>query len=57
MERPEIEILDRALSTTRAVRRRLDLERDVPISVVLECLRPVEQVTHIDTWGRRQTSE
>jgi nitroreductase len=39
MERPEIEILDRALSTTRAVRRRLDLERDVPISVVLECLR------------------
>jgi nitroreductase len=30
--------LDHALTTTRAVRRRLDLERPVPRAVVLECL-------------------
>jgi nitroreductase len=30
---------DRLLSTTRAVRKRLDLERPVPREVVLECLR------------------
>jgi nitroreductase len=30
---------DRILTTTRAVRRRLDLTRPVPRSVVLECLR------------------
>jgi nitroreductase len=30
---------DRVLTTTRAVRRRLDLTRPVPRSVVLECLR------------------
>jgi nitroreductase len=30
--------LDHALTTTRAVRRRLDLERPVPRTVVLECL-------------------
>ncbi|MDA8047001.1 MAG: nitroreductase family protein [Actinomycetota bacterium] len=30
---------DRLLSTTRSVRKRLDLERDVPESVILECLR------------------
>ena len=31
--------LDHALVTTRAVRRRLDLERPVPRAVVLECLQ------------------
>jgi len=31
--------VDRLLSTTRAVRRRLDLTRPVPREVVLECLR------------------
>jgi nitroreductase len=30
---------DALLSTTRAVRKRLDLERDVPDSVLLECLQ------------------
>jgi nitroreductase len=30
---------DALLSTTRAVRKRLDLERDVPSEVILECLR------------------
>src|SRR5579862_4709155 len=31
--------LDRVLMTTRAVRKRLDLTRDVPRDVVLDCLR------------------
>jgi nitroreductase len=31
--------VDRLLSTTRAVRRRLDLDRPVELDVVLECLR------------------
>lgn len=30
--------IDRLLTTTRAVRRRLDLERPVPLSVIEECL-------------------
>ncbi|HET6966606.1 MAG TPA: nitroreductase family protein [Acidimicrobiales bacterium] len=30
---------DRLLSTTRAVRKRLDLDRDVPESVIVDCLR------------------
>ena len=30
---------DRILTTTRAVRKRLDLTRPVPRDVVLECLR------------------
>ena len=30
---------DRLLTTTRAVRRRLDLDRPVPREVILECLR------------------
>ena len=34
---------DRLLSTTRAVRRRLDLERPVPRDVVLDCLRVATQ--------------
>ncbi len=32
-------VTDHLLSTTRAVRRRLDLERPVPREVILECLR------------------
>jgi len=31
--------VDHLLSTTRAVRKRLDLERDVPDDVILECLQ------------------
>ena len=30
---------DTLLSTTRAVRKRLDLDRDVPTDVILECLQ------------------
>lgn len=35
----DIESTDRLLSTTRAVRRKLDLARPVPDEVLLECLR------------------
>lgn len=34
----DLETVDRLLTTTRAVRRRLDLDRPVPLSVVEECL-------------------
>ncbi len=34
---------DRLLSTTRAVRRRLDLERPVPAGVILDCIDVAEQ--------------
>ncbi len=34
---------DRLLSTTRAVRRRLDLEREVPREVILDCVRLSQQ--------------
>jgi len=35
----DLDQTDRLLSTTRAVRKRLDLERPVPREVLLECLR------------------
>ena len=44
---------DRLLSTTRAVRRRLDLEREVPREVILECLRLAVQAptaSNSQTW-------
>lgn len=34
----DLETVDKLLSTTRAVRKRLDLTRPVPLEVVLECL-------------------
>jgi nitroreductase len=34
---------DRLLTTTRAVRRRLDLERDVPRQLILDCVRVAQQ--------------
>ena len=34
---------DRLLTTTRAVRRRLDLDRPVPVEVLLECIDVAEQ--------------
>jgi nitroreductase len=43
---------DRLLSTTRAVRKRLDLEREVPESVITECLRLAVQAP---TGGNSQT--
>lgn len=39
MARFDLETVDRLLSTTKAVRRRLDLDRPVPREVVIECLR------------------
>ncbi|MGI9625114.1 MAG: nitroreductase family protein [Acidimicrobiales bacterium] len=35
----DLEEIDRLLTTTRAVRKRLDLERSVPRELVLECIR------------------
>lgn len=39
----DIEQTDQLLSTTRAVRRRLDLERDVPDELILRCIELAEQ--------------
>ena len=44
---------DRLLSTTRAVRRRLDLDREVPRGVVLDCIRLSQQAptpSNQQTW-------
>jgi len=38
-DRGELEAIDHLLSTTRAVRKRLDLDRPVPPEIVEECLR------------------
>ena len=38
-DRGELEAIDHLLSTTRAVRKRLDLDRPVPSEIVEECLR------------------
>jgi nitroreductase len=49
----ELEIVDRLLTTTRSVRRRLDLERPVPRSVVLDCVRIALQAptaSNLQTW-------
>ena len=43
---------DRLLSTTRSVRRRLDLERDVPEDLILDCIDLAEQAPT----GGNQTS-
>ena len=39
----DLEQTDELLSTTRAVRRRLDLERDVPDQLIHECIQLAEQ--------------
>lgn len=39
----DLATVDHLLSTTRAVRKRLDLERDVPDDVVLDCIRLSQQ--------------
>jgi nitroreductase len=47
------ETVDKLLTTTRAVRRRLDLSRAVPISLVKECLELALQAptgTNAQTW-------
>lgn len=42
---------DRLLRTTRAVRRRLDLQRDVDVRLILEC---IALATHAPSGGNRQ---
>ncbi|MCP4007471.1 MAG: nitroreductase family protein [bacterium] len=39
----DLKTTDRLLSTTRAVRKRLDLTRDVPREVILDCIRLSQQ--------------
>jgi nitroreductase len=39
----DVSVTDALLSTTRAVRRRLDLERPVPREVLLDCIRVSQQ--------------
>lgn len=43
MGAPVIGGIDEVLSTTRAVRRRLDLERDVPLDVIEQCVQLARQ--------------
>src|ERR1700752_519145 len=49
----DLETVDRLLTTTRAVRRRLDLHRAVPVDVVHECLPLAVQAptgSNLQTW-------
>jgi nitroreductase len=49
----DLQTVDRLLSTTRAVRRRLDLQRSVPMSVIEECLTLAVQAptgNNLQTW-------
>ncbi|MAG30906.1 MAG: nitroreductase [Deltaproteobacteria bacterium] len=39
----DLETVDRLLSTTRAVRRRLDYDRPVPRELILDCIRLAQQ--------------
>jgi nitroreductase len=49
----DLQSVDRLLTTTRAVRRRLDLDRPVPVSVIEECLTLAIQAPtgrDLETW-------
>lgn len=49
----DTDVVDKLLTTTRAVRRRLDLERPVPLDVVLECVELALQAptgTNAQNW-------
>lgn len=49
----DLATVDRLLTTTRAVRKRLDLDRPVPLEIVVECLRLAIQAptgTNLQTW-------
>lgn len=49
----DLDTVDRLLSTTRAVRRRLDLDRAVPRDVILDCIRLSQQAptgTNSQAW-------
>lgn len=49
----DLSVTDALLSTTRAVRKRLDLEREVPRQVILDCIRLSQQAptgSNSQTW-------
>jgi nitroreductase len=49
----DLTVVDKILTTTRAVRKRLDLNRPVPLGVILDCLRLAIQAptgTNLQTW-------
>ncbi len=49
----DLEVVDRLLTTTRTVRKRLDLSRPVPKETILECLRLAVQAptgSNMQTW-------
>ncbi|HEY3483748.1 MAG TPA: nitroreductase family protein [Ilumatobacteraceae bacterium] len=49
----DLAVTDRLLTTTRSVRRRLDLEREVPREVVMECISLAMQAptaSNLQTW-------
>jgi nitroreductase len=49
----DLATVDKLLSTTRAVRKRLDLARPVPLPVIVECLRLAIQAptgSNLQTW-------
>lgn len=49
----DLATVDRLLTTSRAVRKRLDLDRPVPLEIVVECLRLAIQAptgTNLQTW-------
>ena len=49
----ELAVVDRLLTTTRSVRRRLDLTRPVPRDVILDCIRLATQAptaSNLQTW-------
>jgi nitroreductase/uncharacterized protein YndB with AHSA1/START domain len=50
----DVTAVDQVLTTTRAVRRRLDLTRDVPDEVILECIDIAEQAPTGGNQGSRR---
>jgi nitroreductase len=50
----DVEVVDRALTTTRAVRLRLDLERIVDIQIVYDCIDVAEQAPTGGNQGSRR---
>jgi nitroreductase len=49
----DLSVTDALLSTTRAVRRRLDLAREVPRGVILDCIRLSQQAptgSNVQSW-------
>ena len=47
----DLATVDKLLTTTRAVRKRLDFSRPVPLDVVVECLRLALQAPTGSNWS------